>query len=157
MMPTQPSSTTSFLRRSLPVLVLAACATGALARAWTPAVPANDAIEQAMGQINRSMKTLGRGISEETRDDALGELAKIEEALMLAKVQTPDTAEAVDEKKRAAFVSDYRKTLIEALKFACDAETAVLDGKYKDAEGILRGKLGALKSQGHDKFKGQDR
>lgn len=151
MIPSRP-----LLRRSLSVLVLAACATGALARPWPAPVPANDAIEQAMGQINRSMKALGRGISEETRDSALEELAKIEESLLLAKVQTPDTAEAVDEKKRPAFVTDYRKTLIEALKFACDAESAVLEGKYKDAEGILRGKLGSLKSAAHDKFKGKE-
>ncbi len=147
-------------QRSLPVLLLAAGSAGFLAwssaRPAAAAAPANDAIEQAMGQIQQSLKALGKGINAESKAASLEELAKVEAAILTAKTQTPDTAAAVDEKKRADFVGEFRTTLCEALKLVCDAEIAVVNDKFKDAEGILRGKLGSLKSAGHDKFKGKD-
>jgi hypothetical protein len=78
---------------------------------------------------------------------------KFETAVIAAKSLTPGSAAKVDEKKRAAFVADFRKTLIEALKFACDAEAAIADGKYKDAEKLINNKLSGVKSAGHSKFK----
>lgn len=143
------------LRRSLPVLGLAGLALAA--RPAAGPVPTNDAIEQAMGQLMKSTKALGKGINAENREAALAELVSIEQALIAAKGETPDTAAAVDEKKRPEFVAEYRTTLLEALKLVCDAEIAVVNGKYKDAEGIVKGKLGSLKSAGHDKFKGEDK
>jgi len=147
--------------RKLPhLLVLATLATVLVAfrpipsRTSDPVPPANDAIEEAMDQLQQSMKALGKGINAENSASALDELAKMENALLSAKAQVPDTAAAVDEKKRGAFVAEFRTTLLEAVKLACDAEIAVVNGKYKDAEGILRNKLGGLKSEGHDKFKG---
>lgn len=148
----------TLVQRSLPVLLLATASVGF--SAWSsarPAVaPANEALEQAMGQLQQSMKALGKGISAETQAAALEELAKIEAAILVAKTQTPDTAATVDEKKRPDFVAEFRTTLLEALKLVCDAEIAVVNEKYKEAEGILRGKLSTLKSASHDKFKGED-
>jgi hypothetical protein len=148
----------AFRRRFLPVLllgsVLSALALGA--RRVTAARAANEAIAQAMGQINQSVKTLGKGITADSATLALEELVKIEQALIAAKGETPDTAAEVDEKKRADFVAEYRTSLLEVLKHVCDAEIAVLEGKYKEAEGILKGKLGSLKSAGHAKFQGDD-
>jgi hypothetical protein len=126
------------------------------ALAWlAPAAPApaNDALEQAMGQMNQSLKTLGKGITAETRDAALEELGKFELAVIAAKSAVPDSAAGVEEKKRPDYVGEFRSNLCEVLKLACDAEIAVTNGKYKEAEGILKGKLGSLKSAGHDQFK----
>lgn len=148
------------VRRSLSVLVLVAAAGGALA--WSSARPAgaavlaSEALEQAMGEMQQAMKALGKGIDESSRAAALVELGKLQAAILIAKAETPDTAAAIEEKKRADFVAEYRTTLLEALKLACDAEIAVVNGKYKEAENLLKGKLGSLKSQGHDKFKGDD-
>ena len=149
------------LQRSLPIVLVAAAAGGLLAwsnaRSAAAPVAVNDAIEAAMNQLQQSMKALGKGITAETKSASLDELAKMEGAILAAKVQTPDTAAAVDEKKRPAFVAEFRANLCEALKLVCDAEIAVVNDKFKDAEGILRGKLGSLKSAGHDKFKGKDK
>lgn len=117
------------------------------------AEPLNDAIGQAMKQMNDALKALGKGITAETRDASLEELSKLETAVIAAKSQTPESASKIDDKKRAAFVADYRKTLVEALRFACDAESLTLEGKYKDADTIVRNKLGGLKATGHGKFK----
>ena len=148
-------------RLLLPFLLLAAVGAATLGLASARAVRAepaplvaNDAIEEAMGTMNAALKALGKGgITAETRDTALAELAKFETAVIAAKAATPDTAAGVEEKKWPEFVAGYRKTLIEALKHACDAEVAILDGKYKDAETIVRNKLGALKQSGHSKYK----
>lgn len=143
-------------KRYLPALVLAAGALAWFASSAASAPSANDTIEQAMQQMQQSMKAMGKGISEETRAATLEELTKFENAVISAKSQTPDSSSGVDEKKRPAFVAEFRANLCELLKLAADAEIAVTNGKYKDAEGILKGKLGALKSAGHDKFKKEE-
>ncbi len=118
-----------------------------------PVDPSEAAIKAAMGQMNDALKVLAKGVTADTKAAALDELTKFETAVIAAKAQVPASAEKVDEKKRAAFVADYRKTLLETLKFACDAEAAIADGKYKDAEKLINNKLSAQKSAGHGKFK----
>jgi len=144
----------TLVKRSSIALFLVAGSAAALA--WPARAPANDAIEQAMGQMNGALKALGKGITAETRTTALEELVKFEQAVIAAKAQTPDSAAGVDEKKRPAFVAEFRSSLCEALKLACDAEIAVVNGKYKEAEAIVKGKLPSLKSAGHGKFKKDD-
>lgn len=115
--------------------------------------PAEAAIKQAMDQMNDALKVLAKGVTADTKAAALDELTKFETAVIAAKAQVPASAEKVDEKKRAAFTADFRKTLLETLKIACDAEAAIADGKYKDAEKLINNKLSAQKSAGHGKFK----
>lgn len=115
--------------------------------------PAEAAIKAAMGQMNDALKVLAKGVNADNKAAALEELTKFETAVIAAKALVPASAEKVDEKKRAAFVADYRKTLLETLKIACDAEAAIADGKYKDAEKLINNKLSAQKSAGHGKFK----
>ena len=125
----------------------------ALLLAAAPARPPNGALEQAMKQMSDALKTLEKGVTAENQAASLDELSKFETALIAAKGQVPDAAAKVDDKKRAAFVADYRKTLVATLRFALDAESAIADGKYKDADGLIRNKLAAQKSAGHSKFK----
>lgn len=121
--------------------------------AAAPARPPSSSIEQAMQQMSEALKTLEKGVTAENHAAAFDALAKFETALVAAKNAEPDAAAKVDEKKRAAFVADYRKTLIATLRLALDAESAIADGKYKDADGLIRNKLAAQKSAGHSKFK----
>ena len=121
-------------------------------RASREALP-DEALKEAMHQMEQALESLGKGVKADNRDEALATLAKFEAAVMSAKEKTPPSAAKVEEKKRAAFVADYRKTLVEGLQFACAAELAILDGKYKEADTLIRNKLGGLKSAGHGKFK----
>ena len=143
-------------------LLLAAGTLGLLAwlpRPITASVPASpsasEELEEAMSQLNRSIRILSKGVDEASHEKALGELVKMQQAILLAKTQMPDTAEAVDEKKRAAFVGEFRTAMIETLKLVCDTEIAVVNGKYKDAKSLVN-KLKQAKTKGHDKFKGED-
>jgi hypothetical protein len=126
------------------------------ARATSPAAPtANEPLEQAMRQINGAGKALGRGITADNRDESLTQIVKLQNAVIAAKEMTPDTAAAVEADKRPAFLAEYRKTLAEVLKVACDMEIAILDGKYDVAQDLMKTQLGALKKSGHDKFQGE--
>ena len=115
--------------------------------------PGNEAIAKAMQQMNDSLKALGKGVTAETKNAALEELTKFETAVIAAKAQTPASAAKVDEKKKAAFLADFRKTMIDTLKLAEDAEVLIVDAKYKDADTLIRNKLGGMKSTGHGKFR----
>lgn len=126
------------------------------ARATSTAAPAvNEPLEQAMRQINGVGKALGRGITADNRDESLAQIVKLQNAVISAKEMTPDTAGMVEADKRPAFLAEYRKTLAEVLKVACDMEIAILDGKYDVAQDLMKTKLGALKKSGHDKFQGE--
>lgn len=151
-----------FARRLLPLVALVALlgaarllASRSCAAPSAPpaAEPANAGIEGSMKQIADALKTLEKGVTAANKAAALDELGKLETALVAAKGQVPDSAAKVDEKKRAAFVADYRKTMIATLKLALDAETALADDKFKDADGLIKNKLAAQKSAGHSKFK----
>jgi hypothetical protein len=140
----------------LPIALVAGLGWFTLHAGASPAAaldPADATIKDSMGQMNDAMKALAKPITPENKDAALGELVKFETAVMAAKSLTPSSAAKVDEKKRAAFVGDFRKTLIEALEFACQAEAAITEGKYKDADKLINNKLAAMKSAGHSKFK----
>lgn len=147
--------------RFVPVLV-SALALSAAAIAFVPRAdasaavsmePANSTIKKAMDEMNAALKVLSAGVTAENKDASLAELEKFEMAVISAKSQTPESAEKIDEKKRPAFVAEFRKALLDALKLACDAEAAIADGKYKDADKLIKNKLGAMKSAGHSKFK----
>lgn len=146
----------SFSFVALPIVAVAGLSWFTLHAGASPAPaldPADATIKQSMEQMNDAMKTLAKPITADTKDAALDALVKFETAVIAAKSLTPGSAAKVDEKKRAAFVGEFRKTLIEALEFACQAEAAITEGKFKDADKLINNKLAAMKSAGHSKFK----
>ncbi len=150
----------SFVRSiARPVLPLSLLCIGFVASAaWITArdagaaPAANEELEQTMRQINGAGKMLGRGITKDNRDESLLQIDKMQHALLAAKAMTPDAVAGVAADKRDAFLADYRRTLLEALKVACDIEIAILDGKYEDAQELVKTQLNAIKKNGHDKF-----
>jgi soluble cytochrome b562 len=140
-------------RRLIPLLLVPAAVASLLTGAHLLATePAQDSgIKRAMSEINRAIKALDEGIDKDSVDATLGHLLSIEKAILDAKGQTPPSAEEEDEKKRERFVAEYRVLMLDLLKQVCDAEAAVVQGKYRDAEKII-GKLDSTKSRGHGKF-----
>ena len=146
----------SIARSVLPLSLL--CIGFVASAAWitardAEAAPAvNEELEQTMRQINGAGKMLGRGITKDNRDESLQQVDKILHGLIAARAMTPDSVAGVEADKREAFVAEYRKMLLEALKVACDIEIAILDGKYDAAQELVKTQLNALKKSGHDKF-----
>lgn len=137
------------------VCLIALLVLSAVGSAWIVAPPcvANETLKQAMSQMDDALKVLSKGVTAENRVASLEELAKFQAAVLSAKAHTPESAAKVEEKKRAAFVGDFRKTLVEGLQFSCATEVAIIVGKYKEADTLIRNKISALKSTGHGKFK----
>jgi hypothetical protein len=141
---------------AVPLALAAVWSSARLAHATAapePVLAGNAAIAKAMQDMNAALEVLSKGVNAANKDASLAELLKFETAVLAAKGEVPSSAEKVEEKKRAAFVAEYRKTLLEALKHAADAEAAIVDGKFKDADKLIGNKLSALKSAGHSKFK----
>lgn len=142
-----------FRHRFLSILLVASAITAVTFGIQAQSAPAHDGVEQSMRQMNAALKAIGRGgINAENRDNALEQLSKFQAAVVAAKAQVPESAERIPEDKRALFVTEFRKQMIEVLKVAGDAEAAVLDGKYDVAQDLVRTKLGGLKKDGHEKF-----
>ena len=133
-----------------------AAATPPASVASTSIASIDEELEGSMREMNGALKALGKGVTAETRDAALEALSKFQRGVVSAKTATPGMAAKLDEKSRPEFVAGYRKALVEVLKLACDAELAILDGKYKDADDILKNKLMALKKAGHDKYQEEE-
>ncbi|MCK6448513.1 MAG: cytochrome b562 [Planctomycetes bacterium] len=128
----------------------------ASATAASLSVSLDEELEGGMREMNGALKAIGKGISAENRDVALEALSKFQRGAIAAKASTPGMAAKLDEKQRPEFVAEYRKMLAETVKLACDAEIAILDGKYKDADEILKNKLMGMKKAGHDKFQEEE-
>jgi len=144
--------------RPLPTLCLALIAALSLSALPAPGPSAlvaspDGPLEGAMHEMDGALKELEQGVTAENRAAALETLAKFQAAVITAKAQPPPHAEKIEEKKRAAYVNEFRKDLVQALQLACQAELAIVDGKYKDADGLIRNKLKGLESAGHGKFK----
>jgi hypothetical protein len=145
----------SFLRRSAPLFLAGSIAIAVSASFPRPVVAAaavDGPLEESMEQMNASMKALLKGVNAENRDASLAHVAKLQAGVLSAKLETPPSAEKVEEAKRAAFVGDFRKQLVRVLAATCELETAILEGKYDDANAVLKNKLAALKKEGHAKF-----
>lgn len=141
---------------------VALVAWNSLSRAEASAAPAaltvlvDEELEGGMREMNGALKSIGKGISAENRDVALEALSKFQRGAIAAKASTPGMAAKIEESKRPEFVAEYRKMLAETVKLACDAEIAILDGKYKEADEILKNKLMGMKKSGHDKFQEEE-
>ena len=120
------------IRRLTPLILFAVLVPGALfwilsRDAHAAVAPAgNEAIAKAMHEMNDALEVLGKGITAANKDAALEQLTKFETAVITAKAAVPASAAKVEEKKRPAFLADYRKTLLEGLDFRAKNVTAAL-------------------------------
>jgi hypothetical protein len=98
-----------------------------------------------MEQMNGSLRFLLKGVTAENKDKALEAVAKFQSSLVAAKSLTPEGMAAAD-------VPGFRKMLVQVLATSCRLETAVLDGKFDEANKIAKDELTKLKKEGHDKY-----
>jgi len=118
--------------------------------------PAHDEDEtelsQHMHKIEKHVKSLRKLLRDETaRDGALSELAQLEQEALHCKGLAPETAAALPEGERAAFLTAYRRTMVDFLTTQLTLEAALLDG---DAEATKQAfeKLRAMEDSSHERF-----
>lgn len=156
------------LRRSLRFAPLTAVLIGAGAfasLAWKPVAvvaPTPLAVDESpihdhMEEMNAAMRFfLKTGVSAENRAQGLEWIAKFQAGVVAAKVHEPESAAKVEAARKAEFVTGFRKMLVDVLATSCRLETAILDGKYEEANRIAREELTKLKKDGHDKYEEED-
>jgi hypothetical protein len=73
--------------------------------------------------------------------------------LLAAKQKTPEKTESLPEKERPAFVAAFRTRIGQLLKASCDAEAAVLAGKFDDADRVVKDVMWPMQKPAHKEFR----
>lgn len=110
-------------------------------------------IDGQMKVIKGALETLTTKIEDpKEKKTCLEAFTKLEQAFMTCKDLTPPKAGNVKEAEKDAFIAEYRRFQIDAVKGCLDAEKKFLEGKAKDAKKLVRD-VEALKGKGHGKYK----
>ncbi len=113
-------------------------------------------LEHNMEQIEHGIKKLRRDLKDAANNAASLEIVLgMQDAVSKCKVMIPPLTEKKPEAERAAFVRDYRKTLIAVQKDMLDLELAILDGDQAKAQETLK-RVNAAEDPGHEKFTEDD-
>ena len=109
-------------------------------------------LSQHMHRIEKHVKSLRKLLRDETgRDGALAELAQLEQEALQCKGLAPETAAALPENERAAFLSAYRRTMVDFLTTQLALEAALLDGDAAATKQSFE-KLRAMEDSSHERF-----
>ncbi|MBL8863852.1 MAG: hypothetical protein JNK02_17820 [Planctomycetes bacterium] len=120
---------------------------------WTSPRAASE-LEDAMQTLQASTKSLERALDKAETPKALGLVIEMQDAVRVAKLQTPGkAAELGDEAAKAKFVTGFRLELIELQRGLLDVEAALLQGKADEAKKALDARVKPLKKRGHDAYK----
>lgn len=149
----------------VPCALIAAASIGSLA--WSPTVvhapePASalasdeSPLAEAMETMNSAMRSMAKGIDAANRDKSLDNVAKMQTALLVAKLEKPPEAAKVEEAKRAEFLTGYRKMMAQLLVATGQLEIALLDNNLVEANRLVKDELLRLKKAGHDAYQGEE-
>jgi hypothetical protein len=111
------------------------------------------ALGQAMESIRADVKLIGKGLEAKDQDTAWKAVCSLQQNLLAAKLEVPEKAASVPEAERAAFVGEFRAEISKLLKASCDAETAVLAGKFDEAEKVVKEVIWPMQKPAHKKFR----
>lgn len=106
-----------------------------------------------MRAAERAFKTLAGQIEDPAkRAESLESIQQLQLEFLQAKGKRPPRADKLPAAEQAAFVTEYRKAMIDLLEMTFKVERQFLDGQLPEAKASLA-KLAELKSSGHDKFR----
>lgn len=150
----------------VPCALIAAASIGSLA--WSPVVhaPTHFSLEarastesplaEAMETMNSAMRSMAKGIDAASRDKALENVAKMQAALLTAKLEKPAEAAKVEASKQAEFLGGYRKMMAQLLIATGQLEIALVDNQFVEANRVVKEELLRLKKAGHDAYQGEE-
>lgn len=150
------------MKRFLPLMVIVSFGALICLGAWfSPALATASQDESAVAEteMDRQMEIIEEGLKklrrslrkEEKNAESLEWIAKIQDASLKSKLETPKMAVKIPEDQRAKFVADYRKEMAVVVIRMCEMEIAVLDGDLDKAQGLYK-QLKSLEDSGHEKF-----
>lgn len=115
--------------------------------------PEESELEEIMEGIKADMKSLGKSIEARDQDAAWKAVCSLQGHLLAAKQHVPPKAESVAEEERPAFVAAFRTRISQVLKASCDAEAAVLGGKFDDADKVVKEVIWPMQKPAHKQFR----
>jgi len=110
-------------------------------------------LDEIMEDIRSDLKSAGKGIEAKDQDAAWKSICSFQANLIAAKQEIPPKATSVPEQERAAFVNAFRARIGQLLKASCDAEAAVLAGKFDDADKVLKEVIWPMQKPAHKEFR----
>lgn len=142
-------------------LLLAGATLAVLLLPFASARPQDDAHEDSelarqMEAIEDTVKLVRKHLKEPaTWPQALEALAEIERLSLACKALAPASAEKLPEAERAAFVTAYRRTMVDFLMRQLELEAALLDGDAEAAKSAFD-RFRAMEDSAHERFAPED-
>ncbi|MFN0009812.1 MAG: cytochrome b562 [Planctomycetota bacterium] len=135
------------------VLALAAWAVFATSSASTPRFQDHEELEAVMDDMRSELKSAGKGIDAKDQEAAWKSICSFQEKVLAAKQLMPEKASSVAAEERPAFVNAFRTRLAMLLKASCDAESAVLAGKFDEADRVVKEVIWPMQKPAHKEFR----
>src|ERR1700741_1087710 len=110
-------------------------------------------LEEIMEDLRSDLKDAGKGIDAKDQDAAWKSLCSFQSQVLAAKQKVPEKASSVAAAERPAFVNAYRTRLTELLQASCDAEKAVLAGKFDEADKVVKEVIWPMQKPAHKEFR----
>lgn len=117
------------------------------------AVEEEDPLDESMMQLKGGTRALRGLMARGDVEGCLRVVSNMQAATIVAKGETPHTAEEQPEDGREAFIADYRRTMLTLLEHLISLERAMLDGDMEAAETIFKESVRPMEKQGHQRFK----
>lgn len=106
-----------------------------------------------MQRIRADMKRLGKELEGKDQAASWKSIGSIQQHILEAKQESPDSAKAKSDAERPAYVNAFRAKLSELLKASCELEADVLASKFDDAAKVHREMFGPMQKAGHKQFR----
>jgi soluble cytochrome b562 len=113
-------------------------------------------LERHMETIEDTAKVLRKNLKDPaTWPAALEALSAIQREALACKSLVPAAAEKLPEAERAAFVTAYRRTMVDFLTRQLELEAALLDGNADAAKAAFE-RFRAMEDSSHERFAPED-
>ena len=111
----------------------------------------------AMETLMGNFMPLRRAIGAEDGATGLGHVVAMQAAVLSAKGETPPLTGEQAEDEQAAYVRDYRTSMIDLMDQLLDLERALLAEEWESANELMREGLVGVRDSGHERFKPRGR
>lgn len=106
-----------------------------------------------MEDLRSDLKDAGKGVDAKDQEAAWKSIGSFQRQILAAKQAIPERASSVSSAERPAFVAAYRTRMSELLKASCDAEKAILAGKFDEADKVLKEVIWPMQKPAHKEFR----
>ena len=107
-------------------------------------------LEDLVRPLRKSLRAEGASA------EALATLAEIERITLTCKELAPEAAAKLPEAERSAFVTAYRRTMVDFLTRQLELEAAILDGDAAATQTALE-RFRAMEDSSHERFAPEDK